>query len=102
MLIYFLSSCATTFPLNCSRVEWIAHSLNLPSQKAALRLGYQYEGTLRYHWRLDPSKEGACKIEGDEYPVRHNWLGSVTIEDWKKGEREHLDVLMQRDVQKKA
>lgn len=81
-----------------SRVEWIAHSLNIPSQNAALRLGYQYEGTLRYHWRLHPSKEGACKIEGDDYPVRHNWLGSVTIEDWRNGEKQHLQALLDREV----
>ncbi|KAK9894439.1 acyl-CoA N-acyltransferase [Cystobasidium minutum MCA 4210] len=85
--------------LGLRRVEWIAHSLNTPSQNAALRLGYTHEGLLRYHWRLDPSKEGSCKIEGDDWPVRHNWIGSVTVHDWnEEGKREHLKKLMDREV----
>lgn len=88
-----------TTSLSNSRVEWIAHSLNTPSQNAALRLGYTHEGLLRYHWRLDPSKEGSCKIEGDDWPVRHNWIGSVTVHDWnEEGKREHLKKLMDREV----
>lgn len=56
---------------------------------------------LRYHWRLPPSKEGSCTIAGDDYPVRHNWLGSVTVEDWDTGERDHLQGLLDREVKMK-
>lgn len=82
-------------------MEWIAHSLNHPSQNAAVRLGYKHEGLLRYHWRLHPTKEGSCKIENDDWPVRHNWIASVTIEDWTNGEKEHLQSLLDRPVVEK-
>lgn len=35
------------FELGYRRYEWKCHSMNLPSRAAALRLGFQYEGTFR-------------------------------------------------------
>ena len=35
--------------LNNRRYEWKCHSLNQPSRKAALRLGFTFEGIFRQH-----------------------------------------------------
>ena len=35
--------------LGYRRMEWKCHALNEPSRRAALRLGYRYEGTFRQH-----------------------------------------------------
>jgi RimJ/RimL family protein N-acetyltransferase len=40
------------------RCQWTTTSLNLASQNAAKRLGYQYEGVLRAQWICPPGKEG--------------------------------------------
>lgn len=40
------------------RCQWTTTSLNLASQNAAKRLGYQYEGVLRAQWICPLGKEG--------------------------------------------
>lgn len=45
--------------LGLRRCQWHTTSLNVPSQKAALRLGYKYEGTIRAQKVLPPGKIGA-------------------------------------------
>lgn len=81
-----------------SRVEWMAHDRNVTSQQAALRLGFQYEGTIRHHDRLLPSKERSCSVEGDDHPARHIWLSSITVDDWKGGIRDRVGGLVAREV----
>jgi RimJ/RimL family protein N-acetyltransferase len=45
--------------LGLRRCQWHTTTLNEPSQKAALRLGFKYEGTIRAQKVLAPGKIGA-------------------------------------------
>jgi RimJ/RimL family protein N-acetyltransferase len=45
--------------MNLRRCQWFTNSLNKPSQAAALRLGYTFEGILRSHRMLPVGKRGA-------------------------------------------
>ncbi|GMK57360.1 hypothetical protein CspeluHIS016_0401940 [Cutaneotrichosporon spelunceum] len=82
------------------RCQWKTNSLNKPSQSAALRLGYKYEGTLRAFVVLPPNREGAEKgrpgVRRADCMQRDTWMASVTWQDWEGGVREHVDKLMTR------
>jgi hypothetical protein len=43
--------------LGLRRCQWFTTTLNNPSKNAALRLGFDFEGTIRAHRVLPPSKE---------------------------------------------
>lgn len=45
--------------LGLRRCQWFTTSLNLASQKAALRLGFTFEGLLRNHRTIPHGKVGA-------------------------------------------
>ena len=45
----YLMLCEAFENCDCRRVEWKCDALNEPSRKAALRLGFTYEGTFRQH-----------------------------------------------------
>lgn len=44
--------------LGLRRCQWFTTTLNNPSMNAALRLGFEFEGIIRSHRVLPPSKEG--------------------------------------------
>lgn len=112
--------------MNLRRCQWFTNSLNKPSQAAALRLGYTFEGILRSHRMLPVGKRGAhgeyvppiipvfrnmplvrCRAD-NLHPIagrkgefeaqnsRDSWLSSVTWEEWEGGVRDHVDKLMIR------
>jgi len=45
----YLMLCEAFDELGCRRVEWKCDALNEASRRAALRLGFTYEGTFRQH-----------------------------------------------------
>ncbi|OCF37015.1 hypothetical protein I317_02662 [Kwoniella heveanensis CBS 569] len=86
--------------LGLRRCQWITTTLNLPSQNAAKRLGYTYEGVLRCMRVLPPGKEGAREgrqgVRNADHQVRDDWYSSVTWYEWEESVREHIDKLMAR------
>ncbi len=93
------------------RCQWKTNSLNKPSQAAALRMGYTYEGTLRAFVVLPPNREGAESelatalelttegrpgVRGADRMQRDTWMASTTWQEWEGGVREHVDKLMAR------
>lgn len=66
--------------LNYRRVEWKCNDLNEPSKRAALRLGFQFEGLFRQHQVIkDESRDSAWfAMLDNEWPQRkanfERWL----------------------------
>lgn len=52
------------------RFEWKCNSLNEPSKRAALRLGFTYEGTFARHFIIKGQSRDTCwfSIIDDEWP----------------------------------
>ncbi|WWC62707.1 uncharacterized protein I303_105304 [Kwoniella dejecticola CBS 10117] len=86
--------------LGLRRCQWITTTLNIASQNAAKRLGYNYEGVLRCMRVLPPGKEGARvgrqDVRQSDGQVRDDWYASVTWYEWEEGVRDHVDGLMSR------
>lgn len=89
--------------LGLRRVVWKANSLNIPSIKAAERMGFTKEGVLRWHWVLPDGRQ----VGGNGKPVRHgdprpNALGRDTVvlslcwDDWEASGRAQVDAAMAR------
>lgn len=60
--------------LGLRRCQWKANSLNKKSHAAALRLGFEYEGTMRA-WIVTP--EGKISIHGELCGWRSRGFGAV-------------------------
>ncbi|KAI9465140.1 acyl-CoA N-acyltransferase [Lactarius psammicola] len=75
--------------LGLRRVQWVAHSFNQASYNAAVRMGFRYEGTLRWHWVILEGQEGngSSLREGDpsKGPARDNKFLSFCADDWENG-----------------
>ncbi|KAI0300460.1 acyl-CoA N-acyltransferase [Multifurca ochricompacta] len=86
--------------LGLRRVQWIAHTYNRASYNAAVRMGFRYEGTLRWHWVLLKGKEGngSSIREGDpiKFPARDNSVLSFCADDWEQGGKEHVEQAIKR------
>jgi RimJ/RimL family protein N-acetyltransferase len=88
--------------LGLRRVQWVEHSFNQPSYDAAVRMGFRYEGTLRWHCVLLEGQEGngSSLREGDpsKGPARDNKLVSFCVDDWENGGREHVEQTINRQA----
>jgi RimJ/RimL family protein N-acetyltransferase len=88
--------------LGLRRVQWVAHSFNLPSHNAAVRMGFRHEGTLRWHWVLLEGQEGngSSLREGDpsKGPARDNKFLSFCADDWENGGRQHVERAINRQA----
>ncbi|KAH9047286.1 acyl-CoA N-acyltransferase [Lactarius hengduanensis] len=88
--------------LGLRRVQWVAHTFNQPSYNAAVRMGFRYEGTLRWHWILLEGQEGngSSPREGDpsKNPARNNNFLSFCADDWENGGREHVGRVINRQT----
>ena len=88
--------------LGLRRVQWVAHALNHPSYNAATRMGFRYEGTIRWHWVLPEGKEGSGSSlrEGDPSrgPPRDNKVLSFCADDWENEGREHIERAINRQI----
>ncbi|KAG6845001.1 hypothetical protein H0H87_001773 [Tephrocybe sp. NHM501043] len=79
------------------RVAWTANPLNQASVRAAERVGFRQEGTLRWTWCLPSGIKGG--MAGEE---RGNALGRDSVmlalcwDDWENGGKEHVKNLIQR------
>ncbi|KAH8996782.1 acyl-CoA N-acyltransferase [Lactarius akahatsu] len=85
--------------LGLRRVQWVTHSFNQPSYNAAVRMGFRYEGTLRWHRVLREGKEGkGLPREGDpsKNPARDSKYLSFCADDWENEGREHVERAINR------
>ncbi|KAK1925777.1 acyl-CoA N-acyltransferase [Papiliotrema laurentii] len=100
LVIHYAMDLPSQGGLGLRRCQWTTTTLNLASQNAAKRLGFQYEGVLRAMWVLPPGKEGVRPgRKGDKFQdgqQRDNWFASIIADDWENGARDHIDKLMAR------
>ena len=95
--------------LGLRRVQWQPNADNVASVNAAKRLGFQWEGVIRWQQVLPVGKRGSKGAElereglprvgwdGREWgPGRHSAMLSLCWEDWVGGGREHVDALVRR------
>lgn len=87
--------------LGLRRMQWFANAANERSQTAARRLGFVFEGVLRWHRTLPPGKISAGADKGREPDdgrggARHSALLSLCWDDWVDGGRERIQMLMER------
>ncbi|KAJ5925886.1 acyl-CoA N-acyltransferase [Penicillium verhagenii] len=72
--------------LGLRRVEWKCHSENAASRKAALRMGFEFEGIARWHrtFAIGSPVEALEKRNGTqgELPGRHTASYSIVWEEW--------------------
>jgi len=85
--------------LGLRRVQWQANVSNAASVSAAKRLGFRWEGLLRWHQVLPARKRGSegptAGWGGREWgPGRHTAMLSLCWEDWVEGGRDHVDRLV--------
>ncbi|KAB8356703.1 hypothetical protein FH972_024279 [Carpinus fangiana] len=83
------------------RVQWKAHPDNAKSVRAAERLGFIYEGILRWNMVLPQGKDGNDinvnkERIGNGVPGRHSVMLSFCCDDWEGESRDKLDLAMKR------
>ena len=81
------------------RVQWLSNVNNERSVRAATRLGFRYEGTLRWHRALPVGKGGVSPRTTDpklELRGRHSAILSLCWDDWEGGVRDKVRALMTR------
>lgn len=89
--------------LGLRRVEWRTNSGNTASRRTALRMGFEFEGIMRWE-RVFP-RSGGLGLPVDalekrngttgELPGRHTAVYSIVWDEWD-GKRERVVALMQR------
>jgi len=89
--------------LGLRRVFWQANALNKPSMRLAERMGFRFEGILRWDRVLPENKvpfgNGVQVREEDprrECPGRDTAMFAHCWDDWEGGGREKVDVIMAR------
>ncbi|KAJ3569665.1 hypothetical protein NP233_g4902 [Leucocoprinus birnbaumii] len=90
--------------LGLRRVFWQANELNIPSRRLAERMGFRFEGILRWDRMLAPHKKafgnGVEVRDGDpkgkEYAGRNTVTLSHCWDDWEDGGRDKVDAVMAR------
>lgn len=83
--------------LKLRRVQWQAHADNVPSKRAAERLGFRFEGIARWQRVLAGDREGHIRPGEEDKPGRHSAVLSVCWDDWETpGFQEALQAKMDR------
>jgi RimJ/RimL family protein N-acetyltransferase len=93
---------ALTGGLGLRRVEWQTHADNAASRRAALRIGFEFEGIVRWQ-RVFPRCEVALPVEAlekrngtkGELPGRHTTVFSIVWDEWDD-KRPNVVALMER------
>ncbi|KAJ5712026.1 acyl-CoA N-acyltransferase [Penicillium malachiteum] len=85
--------------LGLRRVEWKCHSENAASRRAALRMGFEFEGIARWH-RVCPVGDSAEELEKrngtkGELRGRHTAIFAITWDEWDE-KRPKVVALMER------
>jgi hypothetical protein len=81
--------------LGYRRYEWKCNALNAPSRRAALRLGFTYEGTFRSHMIVKGRSRDTAwfSMLADEWPARkaafERWLDPANFDE---GGRQRLSL----------
>jgi len=109
LLLHHCLDSAADGGLGLRRVQWQANASNTASVNAAKRLGFQWEGLIRWQQVLPVGKigsegaglerEGLPRVgwDGREWgPGRHTAMLSLCWEDWVEGGRKHVDELIRR------
>ena len=96
VLLNYLLEPESSGCLQLRRVQWFANASNQRSVAAAQRLGFRFEGLLRWHRVLPEGKLGR-KVEGDgKGPGRDSALLSICWDDWRDSVRDKVQGLMVR------
>lgn len=85
----YLMLCRAFDELNYRRVEWKCNALNAPSRRAALRLGFQFEGVFRQHMIVKGRNRDTAwfaLLDGDWARVKAN------MERWLYGDEAGLSL----------
>ena len=90
--------------LGLRRVQWLCHAENSNSRRAAERMGFRFEGTLRWIRVLKEGKVGLAPSEARaklcKGPGRHSCILSICWDDWEfEGVREHVQNVMTKVYQ---
>ena len=88
--------------LGLRRVEWQTHAENAASRRAALRMGFEFEGIARWQ-RVFPRGQVALPVEAlekrngtkGELPGRHTAIFSIVWDEWDD-KRPKVLVLMEQ------
>jgi RimJ/RimL family protein N-acetyltransferase len=88
--------------LGLRRVEWQTHAENAASRRAALRMGFEFEGIIRWQ-RVCPRTEVVLPVEAlekrngtkGEVPGRHTAVFSIIWDEWDD-KRPKVVALMER------
>ncbi|KAH9475322.1 hypothetical protein JR316_0012433 [Psilocybe cubensis] len=103
LLQYCLNLPSTEKPnaLGLRRVFWCANSLNKPSVRTAERMGFTFEGIMRWHRVLPPGKPGNGEAvrTGDPRAAcegRDTAILSLCWDDWEGGQKEVVQSIMNR------
>jgi hypothetical protein len=73
--------------LGYRRYEWKCHALNAPSRRAALRLGFTYEGVFRQHMIMKGRNRDTAwfSMLDSEWPARkaafEQWLDPANFDE---------------------
>ncbi|KAH8800470.1 acyl-CoA N-acyltransferase [Xylogone sp. PMI_703] len=87
--------------LGLRRVEWRTHAANTASRRAALRMGFEFEGIARWQ-RVCPNEKVTLSVEAlekrngtkEELPGRHTAIFSIVWDEWDE-KRPKVLALMQ-------
>ncbi|KAB5585139.1 putative GNAT family acetyltransferase [Coniochaeta sp. 2T2.1] len=95
--------------LGMRRVQWLANARNVASVNAAKRMGFQFEGIIRWEQVLPLNKRGSDGAGLDEGVIprvgvdgrelgsgRHSAMLSLCWDDWVNGGMEHINKLVRR------
>ena len=88
----------TSGSLGMRRVQWKANTMNVASVKVAQRMGFTYEGILRWAFVLPEGREGKRSREGDPLSGqgRDSVLLAICWDDWENSVRKKVDQLMDK------
>ncbi|WVQ77251.1 hypothetical protein IAR50_006934 [Cryptococcus sp. DSM 104548] len=100
LLLHYILDHPSQGGLGLRRCQWLANSLNEPSQKAALRMGFVFEGVQRCKRVLPRGKVGARQgrrdVRMEECDARDDWVSGITWYEWEERGKEAVDALMAR------
>lgn len=85
--------------LGLRRVAWQANPFNVPSVRAAERMGFIAEGVQRWTWILPAGREGGKPpVDGKRGSGqgRDSIFLAICWDDWENGGREHVAKMMNR------
>jgi RimJ/RimL family protein N-acetyltransferase len=102
LLLRYALDPASEGGLGLRRVAWKASPNNLPSIRAAERLGFKQEGVARWAFVLPEGKRNGNGLERRNEDPKKNCLGrdtmvlSVCWDEWEDGGRMHANAVMAR------